>query len=79
MRSPRTTITGLASILPDLASNRRAARIATTWFGGARNFRASGDAEGVLAVAAAPSPSWDRTAALAAAAITATNTTTSLF
>src|SRR6266513_5744554 len=78
MRLPLTTTTGLASILPDRASNSRAPRIATTWLGGARNFRASGDAEGVLAVPAAPSPSCERTAALAAAA-TATKTTTNLF
>jgi len=65
--------------LPERASNSRPARIATSWFGGARNFLASGDAEGVLAVAVAPSPSWDRAAELATPAIAATNTRTSLF
>src|SRR5207247_10263968 len=30
MRSPRTMMTGFASILPDLESNSRAARMATT-------------------------------------------------
>src|SRR4029077_6655986 len=46
--------------------------------GGARNFRASGDAEGVLAVAAVPASSWDLAGALATPAITATKTTMSL-
>jgi hypothetical protein len=40
-------MTWFDSILPDLASNSRPARIATTWFGGARNFFAYGAAEGV--------------------------------
>src|SRR5258706_7496955 len=79
IRSPRTTITGLATIRPERESNMRAARMATTWFGGARNFPASGDAEGVRALAAAdPSASWDRAAMLAAAAIAAARMTASL-
>ena len=58
IRSPRTTMTGFGTIFPDLASNMRAARITTIWSVGAMNLRASGEAEGVLGLAAPPpSPS----------------------
>ena len=38
MRSPRISTTWLFSMVPDLASNSRPARMAITWSGGASNF-----------------------------------------